>query len=62
MTLQQTTLGSRSASNQDLVRIVLAAAAVLVLIVVLAVIFSVAHVGPSYEIVVDPAAAAGLPF
>jgi len=62
MALQQTTLGERAASFEDLVRVLLIIAAVIVVMIALTAVFGVGQTGPSYEIVPDPAAAAGLPF
>jgi hypothetical protein len=61
MALHQTTLGQRVASYQDLVRVLLIVAAVIVLMLVATAIFGVQQTGPSYEIVPDPAGL-GLPF
>jgi hypothetical protein len=62
MALHQGTLGQRAASYQDLVRVLLIVAAVIVLMLVATVIFGVQQTGPSYEIVPDPASGLGLPF
>jgi Na+/proline symporter len=62
MALQQTTLGERATSFEDLVRVLLIIAAVIVVMIALTAVFGVGQTGPSYDIVPDPAAAAGLPF
>jgi hypothetical protein len=62
MTLQRMTLGQRAASYQDLVRVLLIVAAVIVIMLVLTAIFGVQQTGPSYQIVPDPASGLGLPF
>jgi hypothetical protein len=62
MALQRMTLGQRAASYQDLVRVPLIVAAVIVLMLVLTAIFGVQQAGPSYQIVPDPASGLGLPF
>ena len=62
MALQRMTLGQRAASYQDLVRVLLIVAAVIVLMLVLTAIFGVQQAGPSYQIVPDPASGLGLPF
>jgi ABC-type transporter Mla subunit MlaD len=62
MALQQTTLGDRAASFQALVRVLLVLAAVIVAMIALTAFFGVGQTGPSYDLVPDPAAAAGLPF
>ena len=62
MALQHSTLGKMAASHQDLVRAVLIAAAVIVLMLVLTVVFGVQQSGPSYQIVPDPASGLGVPF
>jgi hypothetical protein len=62
MALQHSTLGTRVASNQDLVRALLIVAAVIVLMLVLTVVFGVQQTGPSYQIVPDPASGLGVPF
>jgi hypothetical protein len=61
MALHQTTLGQRVASHQDLVRVLLVVAAVIVLMLVATAFFGVQQTGASYEIVPDPAGL-GLPF
>ena len=62
MALQRTTLGQRAASYPDFVRVLVLVAAVIVLMLVLTAIFGVQQVGPSYQIVPDPASGLGLPF
>jgi len=62
MALHQTGLGQRIESREDLVRILLIVAAVIVLMLVMTVAFGVHQAGPSYQLVPDPAGAAGLPF
>jgi ABC-type transporter Mla subunit MlaD len=62
MALQHTTPGQRAASFQALGRVLLVLAAVIVGMLVLTVVFGVGQTGPSYDLVPDPAAAAGLPF
>ena len=62
MALQQTTLGQRAASIPALARALLTLAAVIVAMIVLTAVFGVGQTGPSYDLVPDPAAAAGMPF
>ena len=62
MALQQTTQGERAPTLQALVRVLLVLAAAVVAMIALTVIFGVGQTGPSYDLVPDPAAAAGLPF
>ena len=62
MALQQTTLGRRAASLQTPVRVLVVLAVVIVAMIALTAIFGVGQTGPSYDLVPDPAAAAGLPF
>jgi hypothetical protein len=62
MALHQSTLGQRVASHQDLVRVLLIVAAVIVLMLVMTALFGVHQTGPSYQIVPDPAGGLGLPF
>lgn len=62
MALHRTTLGQRADSYQDLVRVLLIVAAVIVVMLVLSAIFGVQQTGPSYQIVPDPASGLGLPF
>ena len=62
MALHQATLGQRRASHQDLVRVLLIIAAVIVLMIVMTAIFGVQRAAPSYQIVPDPAGGLGLPF
>lgn len=54
------TLNPRASSHQDLLRILVIFAAVLVVMAVLTVAFGVTRPGPSLELIADPAA--GLPF
>jgi hypothetical protein len=61
MALHQTTLEPRAAFSQDLVRVLLIVAAVVVLLLVATAIFGVNQIGPSYELTPDPAGV-GLPF
>ena len=62
MALHQRTLGQMAAAHQDLLRVLLIVAAVLVVMLVATAIFGVQQTGPSYEIVPDPAGGLGLPF
>lgn len=62
MALQQTTQGERAPSVQALLRVLLVLAAVIVAMLALTAIFGVGQTGPSYDLVPDPAAAAGLLF
>jgi hypothetical protein len=62
MALHQRTLGQMAVSHQDLLRILLIVAAVIVLMLVATTVFGVQQAGPSYEIVPDPAGVLGLPF
>ena len=61
MVLHQTTHEQRTASHQDLVRVIIIIASVIVLMLVATAIFGVQQTAPSYEIVPDPAGL-GLPF
>ena len=61
MALHQRTLGQRLGSYQDLIRVLVIVAAVIVLMLAANVIFGVQQTSPSYEIVPDPAGL-GLPF
>ena len=60
MALHQTTLGERAASNQDLVRVLLFVAAVIIVMAIATATMGLLQTGPSLEIVPDPAL--GLPF
>ncbi len=62
MALQQTTLGERARTLEDLVRVLLIIAAVIVVMIALTAVFGVGQTGPSYDLVPDPAAGLGLPF
>jgi hypothetical protein len=62
MALQRSTLGQRALFAPDLVRVLVVAAAVIVLMIVLTVVFGVQQNPPSYQIVPDPASGLGLPF
>jgi hypothetical protein len=61
MALQQSTLGQRVASHQQLLLALLVFVAVIAVMLVATAIFGVTRIGPSYEIVPDPAGLA-LPF
>jgi hypothetical protein len=62
MALQKTTLGERATPFEDVVRVLMIIAGVIVVMIALTAVFGVGQTGPSYELVPDPAAAAGLPF
>ncbi len=62
MTLEQPTISSRLASHRELVISLAIVGAAIVVMVVLTAVFGIQQTGPSYDIVPDPAAAAGLPF
>ena len=59
MALHQTTIGPKA---MDLGRVLLIAAAVIVLLVLATAILGVQVAGPTYEIVPDPAGLSGLSF
>jgi hypothetical protein len=61
MALQQSTLGAR-ASFEDIVRVLLIVAAVIVVMLALNVVFGFTGTGPSYDLTLDPGAGLGLPF
>jgi len=61
MALHQLSLAQRVASHQDLLRVLLVVAVVLLMLVLTAV-FGIHQGVPSYQIVPDPAGGAGLPF
>jgi hypothetical protein len=61
MALHQSTLGAR-ASFEDIVRVLLIVAAVIVVMLALNVVFGFNGSGPAYDLTVDPAAGLGLPF
>lgn len=61
MALQQLTLGAR-ASFEDIVRVLLLVAAVIVVMLALNVVFGFNGSGPPFDLTVDPAAGLGLPF
>jgi hypothetical protein len=61
MALQRTTLGQRVGSYQDLVRVLLVVAAVIVVMLALNVVFGFQGSGPSIDLTPDPAAGLGLP-
>jgi hypothetical protein len=62
MALHRTTLGQQVGVFEDLVRVLLIVAAVIVLMLVLTAIFGMHQAVPSLQIVPDPAGALGLPF
>jgi hypothetical protein len=61
MALHQSTLRER-ASFEDIVRVLLIVAAVIVVMLALNVVFGFNGTGPSTDLTVDPAHALGLPF
>lgn len=61
MALHPTTLGSRLAVHEDLVRALLIVAAVLVLMIAMSFAFGVHQAGP-YMVIPDPAVGPGMPF
>lgn len=62
MALHPMTYGQRVASNQDLLRVLLVVAAVIVVMLVLTAIFGVQQPGPPYQLTPDPASGLGFPF
>ena len=60
MALQQSTLGAR-ASFENIVRVLLIVAAVIVVMLALNVVFGFNGGGPSFDLTPDPAAGLGLP-
>lgn len=61
MALHQSSLAQRVASHQDLLRVLLVVAVVLLMLALTAA-FGIHQGVPSYQIVPDPAGGAGLPF
>jgi len=61
MALRQSTLGQRIVAHQELWPAALAVT-IIVLMLVMTVVFGIRAAAPSYQIVPDPASAAGLPF
>ncbi len=62
MALHQTTLVQRVAAHQDLVRALLIATGVIAGMILLTAVFGMTRMGPSFDLVPDPAHLAGLPF
>ena len=62
MALHQSSLGARVGSFEDLVRVLLIVAAVIVVMLALNVVFGFNGSGPSFDLTPDPGTALGRPF